>query len=283
MTLLIVLFAGLTLSGCAGSSAERLHPRYDIGLDDLKLMVEPLPEQIRQSILDDPVCFLERLSDVLELSDELFLIADKNHNLGPDYVPTDLVSLDGYPLVRNREGMMLRAVTIPDLLAMNEAAKQEGVRLVYSSAYRSYDYQEMIYRRNVNNLGQEQADRESARPGASQHQMGTAVDFGSITDAFADTPAGKWLYEHAWKYGFSLSYPDGYESVTGYRHEIWHYRYITRPAAYLERFYFDSVQHYLLSFIDSNGAVLRRAYHGNRGEGPAGAVRAGQGDRGENI
>ena len=279
----MALFVGLILSGCTGSPSEGVHSRYDIALDDLELMVEPLPEQIRQNILDDPVCFLERLSDVLELSDELFLVADKSHNLGTDYVPADLVSLDGYPLFRNREGMMLRAVTIPDLLAMNEAAKQDGVRLVFSSAYRSYDYQEMVYRRNVNNLGQEQADRESARPGASQHQLGTAVDFGSITDAFAHTPAGRWLYENGWKYGFSLSYPEGYESVTGYRHEIWHYRYISRPAAYLERFYFDSVQHYLLRFLDSNRSVLRRTYHGNRGDGPAGGVKAGQGDRGENT
>ena len=44
-------------------------------------------------------------------------------------------------------------------------------------------------------------DRESAPPGASQHQLGTAVDFGSITDDFIYTKQGQWISENASKYG----------------------------------------------------------------------------------
>ena len=90
------------------------------------------------------------------------------------------------------------------------------------------------------------AERESARPGASQHQLGTAIDFGSITDAFAQTRAGKWLVAHAWEYGFSLSYPQGDEGITGYRYESWHYRFITKPGVLLQRRYFGNIQQYLL-------------------------------------
>lgn len=159
---------------------------------------------------------------------------------------------------------------------MATAAEIDGITLVFSSAYRSYDYQKAVYERNVRQLGQEQADRESARPGTSQHQLGTTVDFGSITDAFAETPAGKWLLENAWRYGFSLSYPDGYESLTGYRHEIWHYRYISRAAARLERDYFGSIQHYLLVFLADHLETLRAA-HRPGGGGPAAIREEGSG------
>ena len=84
----------------------------------------------------------------------------------------------------------------------------------------------MIYERNVREMGKEAADRESAAPGTSQHQLGVAIDFGSISDDFATTKAGLWMEQNAHLFGFSLSYPQGYESVTGYRWESWHYRYI---------------------------------------------------------
>ena len=229
---------------------------------DLQAMIEPLPAEIRENITANPVVFLERLTEVLDLSEEIFLIADKTNSIGSEYEPSDLVNLEDYPFYRNRSGMQLRAVVIPDALAMSEAARQEGIRLVFSSTYRSNDYQKTVYERKVRELGETQANRESAKPGTSQHQLGTAVDFGSITDAFADTPAGKWLYANAWKYGFSLSYPDGYEELTGYRHEIWHYRWISRPAAYLEHAYFNSLQHYLLLFLDTNRETLTRVYNG---------------------
>ena len=82
------------------------------------------------------------------------------------------------------------------------------------------------------------------------------MDFGSITDAFAATKAGRWLAAHAEEYGFSLSFPKGYEEVTGYRYESWHYRYITRPAAKLQKEYFDDIQQYLLEFLHDNRALL---------------------------
>ncbi len=231
----------------------------------LGAMLAPLPQNIKERITANPAGFLERLDEILELPEELFIITDKTHDIGPDYIPSDLVDLSDYSLHTSRDTMLLRDVVVPDAIAMSEAARQDGVKLLFSSTYRSYAYQEDVYNRNVRELGQEKADRESARPGASQHQLGTAVDFGSITDAFADTPAGKWLYENAWKYGFSLSYPDGYESLTGYRHEIWHYRYISRQAAYLERAFFDSLQHHLLYFLDANRAALMDARSGRRG------------------
>lgn len=259
------LLAALTLFGCAAPPPASVHPDFDITVAELEAMLAPFPVNIQEAIIKNPAGFLERLGEVLELPEELFIIADKAHYIGPEYKPSDLVDLSDCTLHTSRDAMLLRAGVIPDALAMSQAALQDGVKLLFSSTYRSYEYQGEAYNRNVTELGQVQADRESARPGTSQHQLGTAVDFGSITDAFADTPAGKWLYENAWKYGFSLSYPEGYESLTGYRHEIWHYRFITRQAAYLERAFFDSLQHHLLYFLDSNRDALVRS-RGRDGE-----------------
>ena len=152
--------------------------------------------------------------------------------------------------------MLLRRVIMPDVLAMNEAAAFEEIDLLFSSAFRSYDYQREVYERNVKQLGKEQADRESAQPGKSQHQLGTTIDFGSITDEYAITAPGIWLKNNAWQFGFSLSYPEGYEWLTGYRYEGWHYRYITRAGTELEGSFFNSVQQYFLTFLHENRNFL---------------------------
>ncbi len=182
----------------------------------------------------------------------LLALVDKANLLSRDAVPADLVPLaEGRSYAVSRPGLSLRKDAEAALESMAAAARRDGVTLVASSSYRSWEYQKGLYERNVRELGKETADRESAPPGASQHQLGTAVDFGSITDDFARTRAGKWLSAHAGEFGWSLSFPDGYEAVTGYRWECWHYRYIGVDAASFQKEWFDDVQQYMLVFIDA--------------------------------
>jgi len=73
-------------------------------------------------------------------------------------------------------------------------------------------------------------------PGASEHQLGLALDITSDTyiellQGFADTEAGKWLAEHCCEYGFVLRYPLGKEDITGVEYEPWHFRYVGKEAA----------------------------------------------------
>ena len=73
-------------------------------------------------------------------------------------------------------------------------------------------------------------------PGASEHQVGLALDitsdtYGELNSGFADTEAGRWLAAHGWEYGFTLRYPDGKEYITSIDFEPWHYRYVGREAA----------------------------------------------------
>jgi D-alanyl-D-alanine carboxypeptidase len=132
---------------------------------------------------------------------------------------------------------------------MEAKARVAGLDLKVSSAFRSYSYQSGLFSRAVAADGEAEARRYSAEPGRSQHQLGTAIDFGSIDDSFAATPESAWLVKHAAEYGFSLSYPDTLEGVTGYRHESWHWRWLGIPALGLQRDFFGDVQQYLIVYL----------------------------------
>jgi D-alanyl-D-alanine carboxypeptidase len=207
-----------------------------------------LSARIKTSAAASPA-FMADLQACLEGDRYLRALVDKKHSLPAGYAPDDLVTLtDGFYRV-SRNGLTLRRAAAVALEEMAKAARADSVTLVASSTYRSYDYQTQVYNRNVREMGQEAADRESARPGHSQHQTGLVVDFGSIDDSFAATAAGRWIAANAPRFGWSLSFPDGYEDVTGYRWESWHYRYVGKAlAAFIDK-YFDGIQQYALRFL----------------------------------
>jgi D-alanyl-D-alanine carboxypeptidase len=207
-----------------------------------------LSRRLISAAAESPAFILDLLS-CLEGDPFLRILVDKRHALPGGYEPDDLVPLEGGSYQASRQGLLLRAAAAEALETMSAAARAEGVTLVVSSAYRSYDYQVEVYARNVRESGQETADRESARPGYSQHQTGLAADFGSITDAFAETRAGRWIAANGSRFGWSLSFPAGYEALTGYRWESWHYRYVGQDLAAFINTWFDGIQQYALRFI----------------------------------
>lgn len=139
-----------------------------------------------------------------------------------DWEPSDLVEFYGH---------QLRAEAAKAADTMVDAAATDGVTLLVSSAYRSYAVQQQTYQYWVSVNGQQVADQLSARPGYSEHQTGLAIDFASpegcrLEECYRDTLAGQWLAKNAPRYGYILRFPDGRQSVTGYRFEPWHYRYV---------------------------------------------------------
>lgn len=113
-----------------------------------------------------------------------------------------------------------------------------GVTLKAVSGYRSYQRQATIYQNKLDRVKtKEKADEFVARPGASEHQLGLAMDLGqknddvNLTSSFGKTKGGKWVAEHCWEYGFILRYQEGWEDVTGYAYEPWHVRYVGRENA----------------------------------------------------
>lgn len=156
-----------------------------------------------------------------------WVLVNKQHPLNPkDYAPPlAQLTVSG--------GGQMRPEAATALAQMfDDYRSQTGDHLTVVSPYRSYGDQVGVYNGWVSRLGQAQADRQSARPGYSEHQTGLAVDIDTAIDqGFGKTAAGEWLATNSWKYGFVVRYQDGQEGITGYEYEPWHFRYLGVPLA----------------------------------------------------
>lgn len=109
------------------------------------------------------------------------------------------------------------------------------------SAYRTQDYQQMLFDNKVQRVlamgiyTYEQALAVSAMsvavPGTSEHQLGLAVDiihewYPNLDQWQQYTDTQVWLMGNSWRYGFILRYPNGSSDITGIIFEPWHYRYV---------------------------------------------------------
>ncbi len=166
----------------------------------------------------------------------LLQLVDKQHPLPADYVPPDIIAVPGAYAAPGYNSTM-DGTALGALQRMLDGASAAGYDIRVVSGYRSYADQQYTYDYWVGQLGQAAADRVSAKPGYSEHQLGTTADLGSadfgwgLTDTFGATPDGQWLASHASEYGFVLSYPQGKEATTGYAYEPWHFRYLGTGAA----------------------------------------------------
>jgi zinc D-Ala-D-Ala carboxypeptidase len=131
----------------------------------------------------------------------------------------DLVSVDDRGLRRKRGRHRVAKLAAAPLHALLSAAATAGHKLTINSAYRSYEEQATVFATT------KEAGR-AARPGHSEHQLGTAIDLRLPTAA-----AIAWLDEHAPAFGFVRSYPEGKQRITGYRPEPWHIRFVGETVA----------------------------------------------------
>lgn len=145
-------------------------------------------------------------------------VVNKKNPIQPlEYQPNTMVSVGGQQM-EHSAGLAA--------LQMVQAARIDSVTLVPGSGFRSYQTQVAVYDRWVARDGQEKADTYSARPGHSEHQTGLTMDFSPIDESFANSTAYSWLNSNAHKFGFIERYPEGKESITGYIHESWHWRFV---------------------------------------------------------
>jgi D-alanyl-D-alanine carboxypeptidase len=183
-----------------------------------------------------PRCaYADTLSRYRRTSDWYRSLLDTRYRLGGTYAPVDLVRV-------TRSGAAgsgsVRHIALADLGAMFRAARAAGAPFAVQSAYRSYSTQVATFRRWVQLDGYAAALLGSARPGHSEHQLGTALDLKTpggpnpwdVAD-WGQTRAGAWLARNSWRYGWVLSYPKNRVSVTCYQYEPWHFRYYGRIIA----------------------------------------------------
>lgn len=200
-----------------------------------EVIVEPEIQEEPQKLTRADV--LELINDsrkvMVQNSDEILVLVNKERNLESTYVPQDLVipeipfSFDGYDQKKNMR--QVAAVALEELLTQAHA---EGHLIYGVSGYRSYERQETIFIGNALRDGFKRANTYSAIPGQSEHQTGLAMDLSSSTvnfrlvTSFGETSEGIWLRENCHLYGFIIRFPKDKTDITGYQYEPWHIRYV---------------------------------------------------------
>jgi D-alanyl-D-alanine carboxypeptidase len=166
-------------------------------------------------------------------------LVDRLLRVEDDYIPPDLVHVSEANIAG---GGFLRAVAIDDTREMAEAAAAAGNPIGIWSPYRTFEEQTQIFNGYANQFGFEDAITYSHRPGHSEHQLGLGVDFmtaggdSPLPGDWGATPAGTWMRENSWKYGWINSYPLGdggalWNDRACFHYEPWHYRYLGREVA----------------------------------------------------
>lgn len=168
-----------------------------------------------------------------DLKDPYLILVNKYHYLDQNFKPDDLVDVSIQYAYGENE---IRKEVYQKFRSMFLAAFKEDLKLIITSSYREYEYQEKLWNSYSNQKGEEWADSVAARPGFSEHQTGLSLDIvtdgeGSSMDKFETTDEFAWLSKNAYKYGFILRYPKDKEDITGYAYESWHYRYVGEKVA----------------------------------------------------
>ena len=237
----------------------RIHESFDFTLQSLNMEFPGL----NISDTETALYFLDLAEAMMSLEPEILLLVDKNNPVPPGYIPGNLILLStDKQIITNKSGMALMDQAFNALVRMIKSAKNGGITLPVLSAYRSIDYQRKLFDRYrlTYNLNEEEISRFSAPPGMSQHHLGTAVDIGILDNSFADSENGKWLWQHAGEFGWSLSYPRNAEEITGYQWESWHWRWIGREAVLMQGLFFNNSQQGLLEFWHDNAQILDHHY-----------------------
>jgi D-alanyl-D-alanine carboxypeptidase len=164
-------------------------------------------------------------------------LLDTIYRLPSTYIPGDLVYTTG--IYHMNGAFRIRSVAYADLKALADAARAAGATIDLTSTFRSYASQQATYDYYVKWLGASGGLLRAARPGHSEHQLGTTIDVkgyqGVSPMNYTDwtvTKTGAWMRDNAWRYGWVMSYPKATSpSVTCYQYEPWHYRYVGRTVA----------------------------------------------------
>lgn len=162
----------------------------------------------------------------------LLYLVNQSYTLPEDYAPIDLIK----PLCAGKNsGTLMRREAAEKLDALFASAKDAGYTLVAVSGYRSFATQRTIYGRKIAN-GDKAGKLYVAPPGASEHQLGLAMDLGrkgktKLNAAFGDSDEGAWVAENAHRFGFIIRYKEGWQDITGYAPEPWHIRYVGQEHA----------------------------------------------------
>ncbi len=220
-----------TTDSTAVSLADRVY-RTELDLERTGKTIRKFDEQV-----GDLSGSVETLTKLTTTDPELLQKYSKIYFLNENYKPADLTVIDEAYDYKNGKEVTVETSMWPFLRDLLRAADGDGVHLSILSGYRSFAEQMALKSAYTVRYGSG-ANQFSADQGYSEHQLGTTVDV--TTDALGENLAGfdgteayRWLEDHAYTYGFVLSYPKG---NSYYTYEPWHWRFVgTDLARYLHR------------------------------------------------
>ena len=230
--------------GEATSLSEITEYSADEILAETYAPLAPLPEPVEEEAvvaietepLKEETIAWEEIGTHFDKNEWSLLLVNKQHPIPDDYE---------FPLGNINATMNCDQRVIAPLKEMLKAASKDGVGLVICSPYRDLERQEGLFARKIAyymDAGFSYMDAYNLSsqavtvPGSSEHQIGLAFDivcgdYYQLDEGFGETPAGKWLAENSYKYGFCLRYLKGKENITGIEYEPWHFRYVGVDAA----------------------------------------------------
>ena len=241
--LLLTLCSGFVIQGLlARKEAQRMSREAEAAITQVLGTVKSSADAVRQEQLsaaermaDLPQQKQQRLDD---LHLDLLLVVSAASPLPDGYVPILDIVVGEYEMDERCAAKCLQMI---------EDCREAGMGLpMICSAYRTQEYQEMLYNDKVARVMQAEwishddalvkAAAVVAVPGTSEHQTGLAVDimdenYPYLDEGQENTEAQAWLMEHAPDYGFILRYPPDASDITGIIYEPWHYRYVGEKFA----------------------------------------------------
>jgi len=166
--------------------------------------------------------------------DGLLRLVNREEKITKKYEPADLVKPDVPTNKKSQqESIYMREEAARALEEMFQAAKDEqGYTLLAVSGYRAFGLQQVMFNNKVEAVGsKEKAWRKVAPAGASEHQLGLAMDivcdsFRLLNSGFGETAEGQWLYANCHRFGYIVRYLKEWDDITGYAAEPWHFRYL---------------------------------------------------------
>lgn len=134
------------------------------------------------------------------------------------------------------EGVQVEVHMVNALEMLVEAAKEDGLALVFSQGYVSYEEQDRLYNAEVDRLMEEenmttvmartQARLSVPRAGECDQQTGLCLRVDANPETFEDSRTCSWLRNNMGKYGFIFRYPEGKEEYTGCSEDLTVIRYV---------------------------------------------------------
>lgn len=162
-----------------------------------------------------------------KLNDWKLKLVNFENEMESDYIPE---------LGKTTNGLQFDKRAVDYLNQMVKDMKAQGISHIWpQSTYRNPKKQVHLYQQSIEEriqMGESKEEAENytassiAKPYRSEHNLGLAVDFNNVDNAFEAEPAFNWLVENAQNYGFILRYPKDKEDITKIKYEPWHWRYV---------------------------------------------------------